>query len=427
MQPRADLLIRKARVIDPATGRDEVADLLIEDGRLTRIGASLDAPGAELFDAEGLWLLPGLVDSCVRLPEPGNHRRGSLHSETRAAASGGITHLCASPDTDPVIDSAAVVRLIRDRAMRAGFARVLPVAALTQGLEGSQLAEMATLKDVGCIAVSNAGHRVQDALVLKRSLEYAATFDLPVIFRPQDSALSAGGCVHEGPVAARLGLPGIPAVAETVDLARALLLVEATSVRAHFHQISCAASVALLRHARAQGLPVTADVSIHHLLLDESAIEGFNSFCHISPPLRSRADRDALIQGVIDGTLDAITSQHTPLGSSAKLAPFPSTRPGISGLDTLLSLTLELVQRDQIPLRRAIDALTSAPARCLGLNAGRLEDGRLASLCIVDPAASRLPGEDWLSAGRNSPWLDTELPGVVRLTVCEGKVTWLSD
>lgn len=427
MQPRADLLIRKARVIDPASGRDEVADLLVEDGRLLRIGASLDAPGAELVDADGLWLLPGLVDTCVRLPEPGNHRTGSLHSETRAAAAGGITHLCATPDTDPVIDSTAVVRLIRERAMKAGFARVMPMAALTQGLQGQQLAELATLRDAGCIAVSNAGHRVQDALILKRSLEYAATFDLPVVFRPQDAALSSGGCAHEGPVATRLGLPGIPSVAETVDLARALLLVEATGVRAHFHQLSCAASVALLRHAKAQGLNVTADVSIHHLLLDESAIEGFNSLCHISPPLRSRADRDALMQGVIDGTVDAISSQHIPLGGSAKLAPFPSTRPGISGLDTLLSLVLELVQRDQLPLRRALDAITAAPARCLGVSAGRLEEGRLASLCLIDPNATRLPAEDWLSAGRNSPWLDIELPGTVRLTVCEGKVTWLSD
>jgi dihydroorotase len=427
MQPRADLLIRKARVIDPATGRDEIADLLVEGGRLSRIGASLDAPGAELFDADSLWLLPGLVDTCVRLPEPASGRAGSIASETRAAASGGITHMAALPDTDPVADNPAVVRLIRERAIKAGFARVMPIAALTQGLAGSQLSEMQTLKEMGCIAVGNAGHRVQDALVLKRCLEYAATFDLLVIFRPQDGALSAGGCTHEGPVASRLGLPGIPAVAETVDLARALLLVEATGVRAHFHQLSCAASVELLRDARARGLPVTADVSVHHLLLDEYAIEHFNSLCHIDPPLRRREDRAALLAAVADGTIDAICSQHTPLNSSAKLAPFPATKPGISGLDTLLSLTLKLVEEQKLPLMRALDALTQAPARCLGLPVGNLENGRLASLCVVDGKARRVPEDDWLSAGKNSPWLSESLPGAVRLTVCEGKVTWLSD
>lgn len=426
MQPHADLLIRKARVIDPATGRDEIADLLIEDGRLSRIGASLDAPGAELFDADGLWLIPGLVDTCVRLPEPASGRTGTLASETRAAAAGGITHMAALPDTDPVADNPAVVRLIRERAIKAGLARVMPIAAMTQGLAGSQLSEMQTLKEMGCIAVSNAGYPVQDTLILKRCLEYAATFNLLVIFRPQDAALSAGGCAHEGPVSTRLGLPGIPAVAETIDMARILLLVAETGVRAHFHQLSCADSVALLRDARARGLPVTADTSIHHLLLDQHAVAGFNSLCHINPPLRRSEDRDALLAAVADGTLDAICSQHTPLGASAKLAPFPATSAGISGLDTLLSLTLKLVEDGQLPLMRALDALTQAPARCLGVPAGNLEYGRLASLCVVDGAARRVPGEGWHSAGRNSPWLETSLPGATRLTVCEGKIAWQS-
>ncbi len=424
---RAHLLIRKARVMDPAAGRDDVADVLIEDGRVRLIGASLDAPGAELFDAEGLWLIPGVVDSCVRLPEPGTEYAGTIASETRAAASGGVTHLCALPDTQPVVDSTAVVRLIRERAMQAGFARVSPLAALTQGLRGLQLANMETLKQAGCVGVANAGRPIQDSLVLKRCLEYAATFGLTVCIRPQDGALTAGGCAHDGPVATRLGLPAIPALAETIDLARLLLLVESTGVRIHLHQLSSSRSLSLLRDAKAAGLPVTADVSIHHLLLDESAIECFNSLCRINPPLRSTADREALLAAVADGTLDAICSQHTPLGSSAKLKPFPSASCGISGVESLLPLTLRLVTEQDLPLQRALEAISTAPARCLGLNAGHLDTGKLASLCILDPQTTFFPRDHWLSEGRNSPWLDTPMKGQVRLTLCEGRVTWLSN
>jgi dihydroorotase len=423
---RAHILIRKGRVIDPASGRDDVADLLIENGRLTRIGASLDAPGADIIQADGLWVLPGLVDACVHLSLPGSGRTGDIASETRAAAAGGITHLAAQPDCGPV-DSTAVVRLIREQAGQAGFARIMPIAAMTQGLLGEQLAEMSTLARAGCIAVGNAGGKVANALVLKRSLEYAATFDLPVMFRPQDSALSAGGCAHEGPVATRLGLPGIPAVAESVDLSRDLLLVEATGVRAHFQQISSRDSLRLLKAAKRRGLPVTADVSIQHLLLDESALEGFNSHCHVIPPLRSAEDRQALLEAVADGTIDAICSQHTPIGSSSKAAPFPTTKPGMAGLDVLLSLVLQLVDEGKLDLLRALDAVTAAPARCLGIQAGQLEAGRPASLCVLDPTAAKDLSEDWLSAGNNSPWRHARLKGTVKLTVCQGKVSWLSD
>lgn len=419
--PKAHLLIRKGRVLDPNTGRDEVLDILIENGRLVRMGASLDAPGAELFNAEGLLVVPGLVDTCVRLSD------NNVASETRAAASGGVTHMCALPDGNPIIDSTAVVRLLRERAMRAGFARVLPLAAMTQQLDGKQLAEMQTLKEAGCIGVSNAGRPIQDTLTFKRCLEYAATFDIPVMLRPQDAALSAGGCAHDGPVATRLGLPGIPAVAETLDLARALLLVEATGVRAHVHQLSSAASVQLVRDAKTKGLPVTADVSVHHLLLDESAISGFNSHCHIQPPLRSSTDREALLAGVVDGAIDAVCSQHTPVGSSGKQVPFPASKPGVSGVETLLPLLLHLVEENRLTLPRAIDVLTRGAANCLHQTIGHLETGRSASLCVIDTRSRRRPSEDWISSTRNSPWLDAVLPGVVRLTVCEGKVSWLSD
>lgn len=427
MQPDAHLLIRKGRVLDPASERDEVADVLVENGRLSRIGASLDAPGAEIMDAEGLWVMPGLVDACIRLSEPGGGCTGSIASETRAAAAGGITHLGGLPDTEPVVDNAAVVRLIREQAQHAGFARVLPLGALTHQLKGDHLVEMHSLYEAGCAGFSNAGAPVSDSLVLKRCLEYAANFNLPVFLQPRDAALSAHGCAHDGRVATHLGLPGVPVDAETVALARDLLLVEATGVRAHFHQISAAASLRLLREARGRGLPVTADVSIHHLLLDENALAGFNSLCHIQPPLRHSNDRQALLEAVADGTVDAICSQHTPLNSSARHAPFPQTPPGMAGLDTLLPLVLHLTETQRLPLQRALDAVTHGPARCLDRPAGRLEPGHAASLCVVDPNQRGTPAEDWLSAGRNSPWLNTELPGRVRLTVCEGKISWLSD
>lgn len=424
MYAKTQLLIRQARIIDPSSQRDEVADLLIEEGRISRIGASLDGRGADIINAEGLWLLPGLVDTCVHLPEPGHHRAGTIASETQAAAAGGITHVCAPPDTDPVADSTAVIRLIRERAAQTALARVLPLAALTQGLEGLQLAEMQTLKEAGCIGVSNAGQPVANSLVLKRGLEYASTFDIPVMFRPQDASLSQGGCAHDGPVATRLGLPSIPAVAESLDMARILHLVEHTGVRAHFYQLSSADSVALLRSAKAKGLPITADVCVHHLLLDETAVEDFNSDCRIDPPLRSQADRKALVAAVADGTIDAISSQHKSLGSSAKLAPFPSTKPGISGLETLLPLVLKLVNAGELPLTRAIDALTRAPAVCLGINAGHLEAGRRANICLIDPNQQRLPRDKWQSAGRNSPWIDTHLPSKQVLTITDGRITW---
>lgn len=424
MYAKTQLLIRQARIIDPSSQRDEIADLLIEDGRISRIGASLDGRGADILNAKGLWLLPGLVDTCVHLPEPGHHRAGTIASETQAAAAGGITHFCAPPDTDPVADNTAVIRLIRERATQTALARVLPLAALTQGLAGLQLAEMQTLKEAGCIGVSNAGQPIANSLILKRSLEYAATFNIPVMFRPQDAFLSQGGCAHDGPVATRLGLPGIPSVAESLDMARILHLVAHTGVRAHFYQLSCVDSINLLRSAKAKGLEVTADVCVHHLLLDENAVEDFNSDCRIDPPLRSQADREALIAAVADGTIDAISSQHKPLGSSAKLAPFPSTKPGIAGLETLLPLVLKLVNQGDLPLNRAIDALTRAPAHCLGVNAGHLEAGRRANICLIDPNAERHPREHWQSAGQNSPWLDTKLPSQQVLTITDGRITW---
>jgi dihydroorotase len=245
-----------------------------------------------------------------------------------------------------------------------------------------------------------------------------------VLLRPQDEALSTGGCAHDGAVASRLGLIGIPAVAETIALSRALLLCEATSARLHIQQVSCAASVTLIRDAKQRGLPVSADVCIHHLLLDESALENYRSDCHIQPPLRSQNDRAALLIGVADGTIDAVCSQHIALGTSSKQAPFPASKAGISGVETLLPLMLDLVEQKAFTLMRAVELLTSGPAHCLGRQIGHLEIGRPASLCLVDLQAPYRPAKQWLSAGKNSPWLHTQLLGAVNLTVCEGRISW---
>ena len=417
-----------ARVIDPSSGLDRVSDLYLDGGKLVAIGqAPADFTADKTLDAQGLVAAPGLVDLSVALREPGYSRKGSIATETLAAAAGGVTSLCCPPFTKPVLDTPAVAELILDRAREAGHTKVFPIGALSKNLAGEQLAELVALRDTGCVAFGNGLDNFRNSRTLRRALEYAATFDLQVIFHSQDFDLAEGGLAHEGPTASFLGLAGIPESAETVALARDLLLVEATGVRAHFQQISSRESLWLLREAKARGLPVTADVSIHHLLLDESAIEGFNSHCHVIPPLRGAADREALLAAVADGTIDAICSQHQPVGSSSKAAPFPASKPGISGLDSLLPLILKLVAEGALPLHRALDAVTAAPARCLGIQAGQLEAGRPASLCVLAADESRGLASHWLSAGSNSPWRNATLPGVVKLTVCQGKVSWLSD
>lgn len=418
-EKNASLLIRQARLLDPASGRDEIQDLLVEDGSITRIGASLEAQGVDLIDAKGLWLLPGLVD--IGAPAPAI---GRLAQELRAAASGGVSQLAVYSSPDCVIDHTAQLRLMQETAAVAGHAELVTVAALTRDLKGEQLTDMQTLAQKGAVAFSNGQHPVASNLVLKRCLEYAATFDLIVTFCPQDHDLSSKGCAHDGRVAARLGLPGIPASAETLALARALLLAAETGLRIHIHHLSSAASLPLLQAARAQGVKVTCDVSIHHLLADESAIACFDSNFHLAPPLRRAEDREALVAAVANGTIDAISSQHTPLDAGAKQHPFPSSAPGISATETLLPLLLKLVEEKQLPLMRALAAVTTAPARCLGLEAGRFTEGQLANLCLVDVNQHQLPLTHWQSSGKNSPWLESELPGRVLLTLSQGKVAW---
>ena len=418
------LSIHGARLIDPASGLDQVSDIHIEGGRIAALGAAPAGFDAEQqISAHGLIAAPGLVDLAVSLREPGYTRKGSIASETRAAAAGGVTSLCCPPRTKPVLDTSAVVELILDRAAAAGHARVFPIGALTKGLEGEQLAELVALRDAGCVAFTNGLAPLAGNRVLRRALEYAATFDLTVVFKSQDADLAEGGLAHEGPTASFLGLPGIPESAETVALARDLLLVEQSGVRAHFSQLTSARGVEMIAAAQARGLPVTADVALYQLILTDEALTGFSSLYHVQPPLRSRADRDALREAVKAGVVSAIASHHQPHEPDAKLAPFGATEPGISSVEILLPLALTLVEDGLLDLPTLLARLTCGPAAALRLPVGRLGVGEHADLVLFDTKAQTLAGERWLSRGGNSPFLGHCLPGAVRHTLQGGRIS----
>lgn len=419
------IAIRGGRLIDPAHGVDAPLDLFIAEGRIVGIGQAPDGFAADReIDARNCIICPGLIDLCARLREPGQEHKATIASETRAAAAAGVTTLVCPPDTDPVIDEPAVVEFIRRRVKAAGQSRVLTLGALTHRLRGERLAEMAALKDAGCVGVSDGGRPLVNTLVLRRALEYAATFDLTVFLTPLDSWLGHG-VAHEGQVATRMGLSGIPAAAETGAIARDLELVRDIGVRVHFGRLSSARSVELVAHAQAEGLPVTADVAVHHLHLTEMDLAGFDSQCHIQPPLRGLRDKDALRAGVASGVLGAICSDHQPHEPDAKQAPFGDTEPGISGLDTLLALSLHLAHDGMLSLPAALERLTWGPARILGLDSGHLGMGATADVCVFDPEADwRVTTDALRSRGQNSPFIGWELRGRVLHTLLEGRVVY---
>ncbi|TLX60849.1 dihydroorotase [Stutzerimonas nosocomialis] len=414
-----------ARLIDPASGRDEVTDIFLQDGKVVAIGQAPDGyEAATSIDARGLVAAPGLVDLSVALREPGYSRKGSIASETLAATAGGVTSLCCPPQTRPVLDTPAVAELILDRARESGHAKVYPIGALTRELAGEQLAELVSLRDAGCVAFGNGLREFANSRNLRRALEYAATFDLTVVFHSQDADLAEGGLAHEGPVASFLGLAGIPETAETLALARNLLLVEQAGVCAHFTQLTSARGVQMIADAQARGLPVTADVAMYQLILTEDALQGFSSLYHVQPPLRSHADREALREAVRQGVVSAISSHHQPHEADAKDAPFGATEPGISSVEILLPLALTLVQDGLLDLPTLLARLGSGPAAALNLPAGRLAEGMPADLVLFDPASSTLVGESWLSKGRNCPFLGHCLPGAVRYTLVDGRISY---
>jgi dihydroorotase len=426
--PRKQLKLRihGGRVIDPANGRDGVADIFLAKGRIVALGSAPDdfTPDLEI-DAGGCIVCPGLVDLAARLREPGAEHKATIESETRAAAAGGITTLCCPPDTSPVIDTPAVVELIRARAAEVGKARVVSLGALTRNLDGEQLSEMAALRKAGCVGVSNALRPMSNTLVLRRAMEYAATFDLTVFLQPNDHWLANDGCAHEGRVATRLGLPGIPEAAETAAVAHSLALIMETGVRAHFCRLTTGRAVRMVARARFDGAPVSADVAMPYLYLSENDITEFDSRCHLAPPLRTVEDRDQLRAALHNGTLQAICSDHQPHEPDAKSGPFPSTEPGISGLDSLLPLGLRLVEQQVLTLPGLIERLTIGPARILGLPAGTLAEGASADICIFDPEQTWLLDTTTMhSAGHNTPFLGWEMKGRVTHTVLGGRMVY---
>lgn len=418
------LHIKNGHVIDPLNDINKKTDVFVDEhGFICAIGNKPDGfKPASTIDAKNKIVCPGLVDLRARVREPGLEYKATIESEVQAAVSAGITTLVTPPDTNPVIDTPAMAQMIQQRAWRYGLAFIHPLGALTAGLKGKRLSDMESLDEAGCVGMTNALEPVIDTLVLRRAMEYAASFDLTVFLHSEDPWLRGIGTAHEGEVSTRLGLPGIPESAETVAVARDLALIEQTGVRAHFCQLSTARAVTMVAEAQERGLPVTADVTAHHLHLTEHDIGFFNSQCHVMPPLRSQRDRDGLRQALKDGVISVVCSDHQPHEPDAKLAPFSVSAPGISGLETLLPLTLRLVDEGLIDMNRAIAAMTSEPADIIGVDTGNLSVGATADICIFDPEQNwTLVAEDMVSRGHNSPFIGWDLKGRATHTIVGGE------
>lgn len=403
------VLIRNARLLDPRAGTDRVGDLAIHDGLIVSVDSG---PFEETFDAAGRWLIPGIVDLCARMREPGATQKGTMRSETHAALASGITAVCLPPDTSPVIDNTAMVNRVNRIAKKAAGAYVHMLGALTKGLAGEALAEISALKAAGCVGVSNGLNPIANPLVARRALEYAASLGMTVHVVPLDSALANNGCAHEGAIATRLGLAAIPVAAEALAMRQWISLIEDTGARVHFGRLSSERAVELLASAKRRGLPVTADVAAHQLFMTDADLEGFNAMAHVIPPLRSASDRDALRVAVGNGLIDAICSDHQPHELDAKTNPLPQTEPGISALETLLPLSLRLVEAGLLTPLSLAARLAGSPAQILGLAQGGFAVGARADLCLLDRTEEwRLDGSRMLSAGRNTPFIGETFSG----------------
>jgi dihydroorotase len=418
--------IRGGRLIDPANAIDRVQDVFIAAGKVAAIGEAPKGWSANrTIEAANLVVCPGLVDLAARLREPGFEYMATLESEMDAAIAGGVTSLACPPDTDPPLDEPGLVEMLRFRAKTLNRAHVYPVGALTQGLKGERLTEMAELRDSGCVAFSHADAPLRDHHVLYLAMQYASTFGFAVWLRPQDAALAAHGVAHDGQVAARLGLPAIPVVAETAALAVILLLARDTGARIHLCRISSAEAVEMMREAKSDGLAVTCDIAIHHAHLAEMDIGYFDANCRVMPPFRSVRDRDALRRALADGTVDAVCSDHTPVDDDAKQVPFSEAEAGNTALELLLPLTLKWAQETGIPLATALARITTDPARILGIDAGHLTPGAAADICIFDPARYwKVEPAALRSQGKNTPYVGYEIQGRVAYTIIEGQVVY---
>lgn len=422
------LLIRNARVLDPASGMDEVSDVLLDQGLVQAVGqdaaaaSTQDSAAAEVIDATGQWLMPGAVDLGCWLRAPGLDHKATIESEAKAAAASGVTTLCYQPEPAAHVESAAQYSLIKALSWNAHYVRVEVIGNLTKKLRGEQLANMRGLKNAGCVAVSNGWQPYESLNTLRKSLEYATTHELTVFLFPLEHALANDGCVHEGEVSTRLGLPGIPAAAETVAVAQALALIELTGTKVHFCRLSAAGSVRLIRQAKADGLNVSADVAAHQLFLTENDMLDYNPLCYVMPPLRAEADREALLEGIQDGTIDAICSDHQPHEADAKMAPLQQTEPGISGLESLLPLTLRLVEDGSLSLMQALGKITYQPANIIANKVGRIAPQTPADLVLFDPDMLREFSVDNMhSSGKNSPFNGWSFQGSVTATLLAGE------
>jgi len=409
--------IKNGRVIDPKNGVDRSMSLYIADGKVAGLG---EAPARfvaeQTIDATGCVVCPGLIDLGARL--------NSIEAELAAAVAGGVTSVVVPPDADPPLDEPELADRLVHRGKEIRKARVLPLGALTLGLNGERLAELAGLKKAGCVAFSQANKPVVDTEALLRAMEYAATFGFAVWLQPQDYWLSRNGIAHEGEVSSRLGLAGIPVAAETIAIGSIIQLVRDTGCRVHLTRLSSAAGVALVQRAQHEGLPITFDIGIHHLLLTENDIGFFNPHARFSPPLRAQSDRQALSNAAVAG-LAAICSDHTPVGADDKLLPFGEAKPGATGLEVLLPLTLKWAEAAGVGLSDALARITSAPAEVLGLSSGELAPGAAADICIFDPEATwQLTPEALKSRGKNSPWIGYMLTGKVRTTLVGGRIVF---
>lgn len=421
--------ILNGHLVDPRNQVDAPHDLYIANGRIQAIDTPPDGFKADrTIDASGQIVSPGFVDLCARLREPGQEHKGTIASETHAAVASGITSLCIPPDTNPVIDTPAVVEWIYRANQDAGYCHIYALGALTQGLQGERLSEMAHLKQAGCVGVSNIMRCSDNPLVLRRALEYAASIDMTVFLQTQVSMLSNSGVAHEGAVSLRLGLAGIPEAAETQAVANYLMLVEQTGARVHFCRLSTARAIRMIGRAKYDGLNITADVAAHQLHLTELDLGFFNSMCHVLPPLRTQRDREALCQAVSDDRIEAICSDHQPHDLDAKLAPFAETEPGISALETLLPLSLRLVKTGQLSMSAMVERLSTTPAEILNIDAGHLSLGARADIAIFDPGRDwELNAQQMQSQGKNSPFLGWSLQGRVTHTLTDGKLVYQLD
>ncbi len=402
------IVIKNGLLINPSTNESSVQNIYIEGSLISSVGKRPDNFQLEQeIDAQGCWVIPGLVDIKVRIREPGYTHKATLASETRAAALNGITTICIPPDSSPVVDHAAIVTQMHHNNGRAGNqSHIYMVGALTKNLNGEVLANMNSLKERGCIAVTNSVYPLQNNLIQRRAMEYAAGLDLTVVIQPIDYALMSDGCVHEGAFATRYGLAPIAEAAETAALAKDIELVAQTGAKTHFGQISCARSVDMIRQAKQQGLPITADCAIHQLFLTDRDIAQFDTNKHVIPPLRSQRDLEALRQGIVDGTIDCICSDHQPHELDAKLKPFPSSEAGMSGLDSFLPLAFKLVDEGVITKEQCVKLISYNPANVYSLPAGKIEKGELADICLVSPdELFQLTSGSLISMGKNNAFI----------------------